>query len=70
MARQIIFLIPLVLILPKFFNLPGVWYSFPIADFLTALVSFFYLIPEIRKLNLKILEIHKRIDLISELEEE
>lgn len=60
MARQIIFLIPLVLILPKFFKLPGVWYSFPIADFLTMFLSALYLIPEIKKLDKKILEIHKQ----------
>jgi putative MATE family efflux protein len=60
MARQIIFLIPLVLVLPKFFKLPGVWYSFPIADFLTMFLSALYLIPEIKKLDKKILEIHKQ----------
>jgi len=60
MARQIIFLIPLVLILPKFFKLPGVWYSFPIADFLTMFLSALYLIPEIKKLDKKILEIRKQ----------
>jgi len=57
MARQIIFLIPLVLTLPRFLGLPGVWYSFPIADFLTAIMSFGYLVPELKKLSLKIAEI-------------
>lgn len=54
MARQIIFLIPLVIIMPRFIGLPGIWYSFPIADFLTGVLSFAYIIPEIKKLNSKI----------------
>ncbi|MDD2656423.1 MAG: MATE family efflux transporter [Patescibacteria group bacterium] len=37
--RQIIFLIPLVIILPIFFDLNGVWYAFPVADFLAFVVS-------------------------------
>jgi MATE family, multidrug efflux pump len=35
-SRQIIFLVPLLLILPLFFKLNGVWMSFPIADLLAA----------------------------------
>ncbi len=32
LARQLLFLIPLVLIMPSFFGLKGIWMSFPIAD--------------------------------------
>lgn len=32
LMRQIICLVPLLLILPQFFGLNGVWYAFPIAD--------------------------------------
>lgn len=35
MSRQILFLIPLVLILPHFFGVNGVWMAFPIADTLS-----------------------------------
>lgn len=43
-SRQFLFLIPLVFILPKFFQLTGVWISFPIADILSVLLTLFLLI--------------------------
>ncbi|SES92279.1 putative efflux protein, MATE family [Methanococcoides vulcani] len=39
LSRQIIFLPPLVLILPLFFGLNGIWISFPISDFLACVVA-------------------------------
>jgi Na+-driven multidrug efflux pump len=33
LARQILFLIPLLIILPRFIGLNGVWLAFPLADF-------------------------------------
>ncbi|ADU28576.1 MATE family efflux transporter [Evansella cellulosilytica] len=39
MARQVLFLIPLVLILPHFFGVKGVWIAFPIADILSFALS-------------------------------
>jgi Na+-driven multidrug efflux pump len=53
MTKQGFFLIPLVLIMPRFFGFNGIWYSFPIADLLSALVTWLYLQREIR-LNLKV----------------
>ena len=53
MTKQGFFLIPLVLIMPRFFGFNGIWYSFPIADLLSALVTWIYLHREI-KLNLKL----------------
>lgn len=52
LLKQGFFLIPLVYILPKFYGVNGVWISFPIADVLATLVTYFYLKREI-KLNLK-----------------
>lgn len=52
LARQGLFLIPLVLILPGIWGIDGVWYSFPISDVLSATVSFIMLRNGIRKLNL------------------
>ena len=43
LTKQGIFLIPLILILPLFFGLMGVWISFPIADCFAALISIWYL---------------------------
>jgi len=50
LTRQGIFLVPLVLILPAFFGLNGIWYSFPIADILAALVTYWYLASKLKKL--------------------
>ena len=43
LLKQGFFLIPLVLILPVYFGLDGIWWSFPIADILTAIVNFFFI---------------------------
>jgi len=39
LARQLLLLIPLVLILPRFFHIKGVWIAFPIADTLGFLLA-------------------------------
>lgn len=39
LSRQILVLIPLVLILPKFFELNGVWMAFPISDVTSSLLA-------------------------------
>jgi Na+-driven multidrug efflux pump len=38
--RQILFLIPLVLVLPRFFGLKGIWLSFPVSDFISFFITF------------------------------
>lgn len=39
LSRQVFFLIPLLLILPGYFGLNGVWMSFPISDLLATIVT-------------------------------
>lgn len=39
LSRQIILLIPFILILPIFFDLNGIWYALPCADFCSTLVT-------------------------------
>lgn len=39
LSRQVIFLIPAILILPQYFGIYGVWISFPVADTLAAVNS-------------------------------
>ena len=39
-SRQLLFLIPLILILPGYFQLNGIWISFPISDLLSTLLTF------------------------------
>ena len=61
LTRQLIFLIPLVLtlprILPNFLSgaapIDGVWYSLPAADGVAALISAVMLVAQIRKLRQK-----------------
>ncbi|WMW21400.1 MATE family efflux transporter [Methanolobus mangrovi] len=48
MSRQILFLIPLVILLPYYFDLTGVWMAFPISDLLAALLSMFLVWREYR----------------------
>jgi putative MATE family efflux protein len=50
-ARSALFLIPLVLILPHYWGQDGVWYSFPITDALTCLLTVILFIPQIRGLQ-------------------
>ena len=40
LSRQLIFLLPMLLLLPPFFGLDGVWASLPASDILAAFVSF------------------------------
>ena len=49
--RQVVILIPLLLILPIFFQLEGVWYAFPIADLLSGIVIAYILYLENKKLR-------------------
>ena len=50
MSRQIIFLIPLVILLPRVFGLVGIWAAFPIADGAAAALTLGLLAREMRRL--------------------
>ena len=50
LTKQGFFLIPLLLILPPIFGINGIWFSFPIADLMAALIVSQYLRIGIRKL--------------------
>lgn len=49
LTKQGFFLIPLILILPPFMGLDGIWWSFPIADVLSAIVTYWYLKREMKR---------------------
>ncbi|BBE30709.1 MATE family efflux transporter [Tepiditoga spiralis] len=51
MSRQIIFLIPLIYIMPIFFGINGVWISFPISDFLATLLTSILFYFQMKKFN-------------------
>jgi putative MATE family efflux protein len=50
LTRQVLFLIPLLLILPNFFGTKGVWWSIAMADFSSSIVALVLLIGQIRLL--------------------
>lgn len=49
LSRQLLFLLPCLLILPQFYELNGVWYSLPVSDFIASIVAFFLLMAHYRK---------------------
>lgn len=51
LARQVIVLLPLLLILPRFLNLTGVWMAGPAADFVASLITALFLFKELRHLG-------------------
>ena len=51
LLRQVLFLIPLLLILPGFYNLDGIWLSFPVSDIASAVIVTIFMIREWRRLS-------------------
>ena len=58
LTRQLIFLIPFLIIFPYLFNdgAMGIWYSMPVSDFLASAVAYWVLAQNYRKLKKKALE--------------
>lgn len=50
-SRQVLFLLPLVFILPRYLGIDGVWYSFAIADVLSTIMTVALMVPQIRDLR-------------------
>lgn len=55
LTKQGFFLIPLILILPNFFGVWGVWIAFPIADVLSTVVTGYFLRRDVKN-NLVVIE--------------
>lgn len=51
LTRQIIFLLPLLIVLPIFMGIDGIMYAGPAADLLAAVISAFFLVKELISLN-------------------
>ena len=49
--RQLLFLIPFLLILPKYYGTDGIWWSMPIADIIAFVVALTLVVLEIRKIK-------------------
>lgn len=52
MSREILFLIPLILILPNFAGVDGVWITMPISDTLAALLTFIFFTREMKRIKI------------------
>ena len=55
-AVKLILLVPLVLILPFYYGLDGIFYSFPISDFLSTIIIGIMIWFEFKNLNKKIVQ--------------
>lgn len=53
LTRQIIFMIPLLVILPPYWGLDGVWSAYPISDAISTVVAIWMLIVQIRRIRHK-----------------
>ena len=51
LSRQVLILIPMVIILPKFFGLNGVWYAFPVSDATSFLITLILVKKTMRQLT-------------------
>ncbi len=51
MSRQLLFFIPIVLLLPLYFGLSGIWATFPISDILAVIITLIWVIKELRHLS-------------------
>ena len=49
MTRQMLFLVPLLIVLPPVFGTDGVWYSMPVADTLATLLAEVLLFVQLRR---------------------
>ncbi len=59
LTRQILFLLPLLVVFPRIFGIDGIMYAGPIADLMAMLVSAVMLMMEVKKLNQAIKEKEK-----------
>ncbi|RKD20875.1 putative efflux protein, MATE family [Caminicella sporogenes DSM 14501] len=53
LSRQLLFFIPIVLILPHFIGLYGIWLAFPISDILSTIITTSLVKREMKKISLK-----------------
>ena len=51
LSRQVLILIPCLIILPRHYGIMGVWYSMPLSDLISVVLGFALLIPQVRRLK-------------------
>ncbi len=55
-SRQLLFLLPMLLVLPRIMGVYGVWWSFPISDAISFMLAAIFLVRELRRLDKKIVQ--------------
>jgi putative MATE family efflux protein len=50
LSRQVLVLIPLIVFLPRFYGLNGIWLSFPVADLTTFIITMAFVLAELKKM--------------------
>lgn len=53
LSRQLVFLVPLIYILPQYMGLDGVWLSMPVSDIVAAVMAYVMIFMYIKKFNRK-----------------
>jgi len=48
----LLLLLPMIYLLPLYFDISGVWYSFPVADLSSSILTFIFIIRLFHKLNM------------------
>ncbi|MFC1752412.1 MATE family efflux transporter [Thermoproteota archaeon] len=56
LGRQVLFLIPLLIIMPLFLKLTGVWVSLLLAEILGSILTFYFITKEVSRLHVKHLQ--------------
>lgn len=51
LSRQVLILIPCLIILPRYFGIDGIWYSMPLSDLLSVFLGIILIIPQVKKLK-------------------
>ena len=51
LSRQVLVLIPALIILPRFFDLTGVWLAGPTADFIASIITAYFVIRSVKNLG-------------------
>ena len=59
LSRQLLFLLPCLLILPRIWGINGVWASMPVSDTISSVVTAFMLVYQLRRLKAK--ELNKQL---------
>jgi Na+-driven multidrug efflux pump len=51
LSRQLIFLVPGIILLPRLWDLNGLWIAMPVSDTLAAMLSLYLLVIQLRHLK-------------------